>query len=143
MEQIITNILSNNYNCSKEIVYSFVKTDEVINGGDYHKILCSVSGGADSDILVDMCTKLDIDNKITYIFFDTGIECQATHRQLDYLEQRYGIEIKRHKADLVVPLGVKKYGYPFLTKDISGKIELLQKYNFTFYITYILFMGRA
>ena len=35
----------------------------------YEKILCSVSGGSDSDILVDLCQKYDDANKITYVFF--------------------------------------------------------------------------
>ena len=43
----------------------------------YEKILCSVSGGSDSDILVDLCQKYDDANKITYVFFDTGLEFRA------------------------------------------------------------------
>lgn len=136
MEQYIKDIIGDklcaNQNCSDEIINAFDMTDQIINHSEHEKILCSISGGADSDIILDICYKVDYNKKITYIFFDTGIECQATHRHLDYLEERYGIKIQREKASLVVPLGVKKYGYPFLTKDISGKIELLQKYNFDF-----------
>lgn len=43
----------------------------------YNNILCSVSGGSDSDILVDLCQKFDDSSKITYAFFDTGLEFQA------------------------------------------------------------------
>ena len=38
----------------------------------YEKILCSVSGGSDSDILVDLCQKYDNANKITYVFLILG-----------------------------------------------------------------------
>lgn len=34
----------------------------------YNKILCSISGGSDSDILIDLCEKFDEANKITYAF---------------------------------------------------------------------------
>ena len=60
----------------------------------YKKILCSVSGGSDSDILLDLCQKYDNADKITYVFFDTGLEFTATKEHLEYLEHRYGIEIQ-------------------------------------------------
>lgn len=44
----------------------------------YEKILCSVSGGSDSDILIDLCQKYDNANKITYVFLilDWSLEQQ-------------------------------------------------------------------
>ena len=96
----------------------------------YEKILCSVSGGSDSDILVDLCQKYDNANKITYVFFDTGLEFRATKEHLAYLEQRYGIEIRRIRAIKTVPLCCKTYGQPFLSKQVSEWIERLQRHNF-------------
>lgn len=96
----------------------------------YEKILCSVSGGSDSDILVDLCQKYDNANKITYVFFDTGLEFEATKEHLVYLEQRYGIEIRRIRAIKPVPLCCKTYGQPFLSKQVSEWIERLQRHNF-------------
>ena len=52
--------------------------------GRYKKIACSISGGADSDIMLDICTKFDTEKKIKYVFFDTGIEYEATKKHLDY-----------------------------------------------------------
>lgn len=49
-----------------------------INSPLYDSIICSISGGADSDIVLDICTRLDDENKIQYIWFDTGLEYQAT-----------------------------------------------------------------
>lgn len=96
----------------------------------YEKILCSVSGGSDSDILVDLCQKYDNANKITYVFFDTGLEFRATKEHLAYLEQRYGIQIERVRAIKPVPLCCRTYGQPFLSKQVSEWIERLQRHNF-------------
>lgn len=96
----------------------------------YERILCSVSGGSDSDILVDLCQKYDNTNKITYVFFDTGLEFAATKEHLAYLEQRYGIQIQRIRAIKPVPLCCKTYGQPFLSKQVSEWIERLQRHNF-------------
>ena len=96
----------------------------------YRRISCSISGGANSDIMLDVCAKVDPDKKIRYIFFDTGIEYAATKRHLDYLEQKYGVEIIRLKAKIPVPLACRKYGVPFLSKKISDYIGRLQKHGF-------------
>ena len=96
----------------------------------YEKILCSVSGGRDSDILIDLCQKYDDANKITYVFFDTGLEFKATKEHLEYLEQRYGIHIERIRAIKSVPLCCRTYGQPFLSKQVSEWIERLQRHNF-------------
>lgn len=96
-----------------------------------HKnIACSISGGADSDIMFDIVWRLDTEKKVKYVFFDTGIEMEATLRHLDYLEDKYGIKIDRIKYGKPIPLAVKQYGYPFLSKQISIYIERLQRHNF-------------
>ena len=107
---------------------SFIKGNPKIR--TKRRIVCSISGGSDSDIMLDIITKLDTDKKVKYIFFDTGIEYQATKEHLDYLEQKYGIVIERIKAITPVPLGCKKYGVPFWSKHASEMIERLQRANF-------------
>ena len=92
-------------------------------------VCCSVSGGADSDILIDLCERAE-PHFVSYVFFDTGIEYQATKEHLDWLEQKYGIEIHREKAKVPVPLGNKRYGVPFLSKYVSDYISRLQSHNF-------------
>ena len=92
--------------------------------------VCSISGGSDSDIMLHMCASIDLDKKIRYVFFDTGIEYQATKDHIKQLEQRYGIGIKILKAEKPVPYCTKKYGQPFLSKIVSGHIEQLQRYDF-------------
>ena len=79
-----------------------------INDDKYKNILCSISGGSDSDIMLDIIWRCDKDNKITYVWFDTGIEYQKTKEHLLYLEEKYNITI--HELPLpcgaVVPMDV-------------------------------------
>lgn len=93
-------------------------------------IVCGISGGSDSDIMLDIIAKLDTEKKVRYIFFDTGIEYEATKKHLDNLEKKYGITIERIKAIKPVPLGCRQYGVPFWSKHASEMIERLQRYDF-------------
>lgn len=77
------------------IVDSFVKADSVINNTKYKTILCSISGGSDSDVMLDIITRVDREKKVKYIWFNTGLEYEATKKHLDYLEQKYGIKLER------------------------------------------------
>lgn len=97
---------------------------------DYEKILCSVSGGSDSDLIIDLCQKFDDANKIEYTFFDTGLEFQATKEHIKYLEEQYGIEIKKIRAIKPIPTCCKQFGQPFLSKQVSEWISRLQAHNF-------------
>lgn len=111
-----------------EIYNAFAKAQQHIARCD--KAQCAISGGADSDIMLDIVSKADEANKITYVFFNTGIEYEATKKHLDYLRQKCGVEIKEYKAALPVPLATRKYGQPFLTKYVSEMIERLQRHGF-------------
>lgn len=104
------------------------RTDREIS--THENIACSISGGADSDIMLDIVSRLDTEKKVHYVFFDTGIEMRATLKHLDYLEDRYGITIEHIKHDTPIPLAVKKYGYPFLSKKFSDYINRLQSHGF-------------
>ena len=111
-----------------KIVDSFIKAENLLYKGNFEKIVVSVSGGSDSDLIVDIVTRLKV--KATYVYFDTGLEYKATKDHLDYLEQRYGIKIKRVRSKCPVPLAVKRVGQPFLSKQVSEYIGRLQKVNF-------------
>lgn len=98
-------------------------------GDDRTRTVCaSISGGADSDLIIDMVTKIRPDAK--FVWFNTGLEYKATKEHLKYLESRYGIEIERIRANCPVPLAVKRFGYPFLAKMVSEYISRLQRHNF-------------
>lgn len=111
-----------------EVLNSFVKAEREIERHD--RILCSVSGGADSDIVVDMLSRLDDDHKVTYAWFDTGMEYQATKDHISDLESKYGITIRRVKAIKPIPTSCMQYGQPFISKYVSEMIERLQRHGF-------------
>ncbi len=110
------------------IFNSFLKSESVLNGSNM--ALCSISGGSDSDIVLDILSHLETDGKISYYWINTGLEYQATKEHLDYLENKYQIQIKRIKAVKPIPLCVKEYGVPFLSKYVSEQIMRLQKHHF-------------
>ena len=115
---------------NKTIVDNAVIAWSKINSPKYEKILCSVSGGSDSDIMLDIVFKCDKNNKVIYVWFDTGLEFQATKDHLKYLEDLYGIEIIRNKAIKPIPACCKEFGQPFISKYVSDMISRLQAYDF-------------
>ena len=97
----------------------------------YKRILVSVSGGSDSDLVIDICKKLDpYSIKTKYVWVNTGLEYEATKEHLDYLEKRYGIKIDRVRPKMPIPTAVNTYGQPFLSKQVSEFIYRLQYNNF-------------
>jgi len=123
MQEIMSKITNHH------IIYeSYEKANQVLH--QYSNIAVSVSGGADSDLIVDICHNIDVHPH--YIFFNTGIEYQATLDHLDYLEDRYKITIERINAPVPVPLGCQKYGLPFLNKQVSEALGSLYKHDFPF-----------
>jgi 3'-phosphoadenosine 5'-phosphosulfate sulfotransferase (PAPS reductase)/FAD synthetase len=110
------------------VLQSVLKAKAII--GQHSRIYASISGGADSDIVLDMCEKVRGNKHIDYVWFNTGLEFQATKDHLDYLEQRYGIEIIRLRAEKPVPYCVHEYGVPFKSKYVSDNIGRLQKVGF-------------
>jgi 3'-phosphoadenosine 5'-phosphosulfate sulfotransferase (PAPS reductase)/FAD synthetase len=94
--------------------------------------LVSVSGGADSDAMVDVVERVRTERptKVTYVWFDTGMEYQATKRHISDLESRYGIEILRERPDKTIPVSVREFGQPFMSKHVSEMCERLQRVGF-------------
>lgn len=86
--------------------------------------------GGDSDLVLDIIEKLKGDKHITYVWFNTGLEYQATKDHLEYLEKKYNIEILREPPTHSIPYCCKEYGLPFLSKKVSEEIESLQHYGF-------------
>lgn len=97
----------------------------------HDKIMVSVSGGSDSDLLVDVFKKLDpAGSKVTFVYFNTGMEYDATKRHLDELEQKYGIKIEKIDPIMPIPTCCRKYGVPFWSKRVSEYIYRLQRHKF-------------
>ena len=89
------------------VVDSFVKANSVINNPSYERIFCSISGGADSDVMLDLIHKVDKDKKVKYVWFDTGLEYQATKDHIKFLEEKYNIIIEVIKPKIPIPLSCK------------------------------------
>lgn len=53
----------------------------------------SISGGSDSDCILDLVAKNGLNDKVKFVFFDTGLEYDATKQHIKELETRYGIYI--------------------------------------------------
>ena len=110
---------------------SLVKSWAVINNDKYDKrLVCSISGGSDSDIMLDIVYRCDKDNKVDYVWFDTGLEYQATKDHLEYLERKYEITFIRKRSKIPIPKSCKEYGQPFISKNVSEFMMRLQRHNF-------------
>ena len=96
----------------------------------HQKIMVALSGGSDSDIMLDLFVRLDTEKKAVYVYFKTGLEYAATLRHLDELEEKYGIKIQRIDPALPIPTCCRRYGVPFWSKRVSEYIYRLQKHNF-------------
>ena len=60
------------------------------------KAICSYSGGADSDILIDLIERTrEIFNlpPVKYAFFNTGLEMQATKDHVKETAEKYGVDL--------------------------------------------------
>lgn len=112
------------------IVDNLIRAWSKINSPKYKKIVCSISGGSDSDVMLDIVWRCDKDNKVDYVWFDTGLEYQATKEHLKYLENKYNIKIKPYKAIKPIPISCKQYGQPFINKQAAEYIDRLQRHSF-------------
>ena len=125
LEELIENCPEN-----KVIGDNLVKAWTFINDEKYERIVCSISGGSDSDIMLDIIWRCDKDNKVDYVWFNTGLEYQVTKDHLKFLEEKYGIEIKNYRAIKPIPTSCREYGQPFLSKYVSDMIQRLQRHDF-------------
>lgn len=124
-EEILNKCADNN---NYTIYTAFCKAQRIMMRS--YSPLCSISGGSDSDIVLDLIHKVDEDGKVKYFWIDTGLEYTATKEHLDFLEQKYGITIERVKPDKPIPTCVKQYGVPFLSKYVSEQMMRLQAHGF-------------
>lgn len=95
------------------------------------KAVCSYSGGADSDILIDiieMARKIAPSlPRVKYVFFNTGLEMQATKDHVRSQAEKYGVEIETVRPEVNIVNATRKCGVPFVSKIMSGGLEEWQK----------------
>lgn len=92
--------------------------------------ICSYSGGADSDILLDLIEqtrKIFNLKPVKYAFFNTGLEMQATKRHVKEVAEKYGIEITEYRPKTNIVLAVKNHGVPFVSKIMSAGLGEWQR----------------
>ena len=91
---------------------------------------CSYSGGSDSDImlhLIEQVREIFGLPAIKYVFFNTGLEMEATKRHVREVAERYGVEIEEIRPKKNIVLATREYGQPFISKIISAGLEGVQK----------------
>lgn len=67
---------------------------------EHPKAICSYSGGADSDIMIDLIERtrgIFGLPPIHYVFFNTGLEMKATKEHVKATAEKYGVEITEHR----------------------------------------------
>lgn len=124
------NDFMNEAGANIRIVNAIAKTHNMLQR--FMRPVCAISGGSDSDILLDILSRLDEDKDVKYVWYNTGIEYQATKKHLDFLEGKYGIKIERIKAVKPIAQCCREYGQPFVNKIASQFIEALQVKGFNF-----------
>ena len=95
------------------------------------KCICSYSGGADSDILVDVLESarqlMPSLPKIQYCFFNTGLEMKAIKDHVKETAEKYEIDIMTVQPKINIVMASRKYGIPFVSKIMSGGLSEWQK----------------
>ena len=65
------------------------------------------------------------------VFYDTGMEYQATLDHIEYIRGE-GFDIEPAKSKHSIPWALKNYGFPFISKNASELLHRLQRNNFKF-----------
>ena len=92
--------------------------------------ICSYSGGADSDILIDVIERArNIFGlpPVKYVFFNTGLEMKATKDHVKATAAKYGVEIETVRPKTNIVMASRKYGIPFVSKIMSAGLSEWQK----------------
>lgn len=105
---------------------------------EHPKAICSYSGGSDSDIMIDLIERTRKAFElppVDYVFFNTGLEMQATKNHLKATAENYDIEIKPVRPKIGIVQATRKYGIPLISKAFSGNLSRWQKNNIPLSVT--------
>lgn len=97
---------------------------------EHPNAICSYSGGADSDIMIDIMEKARTGlglPPIRYAFFNTGLEMRATREHVKATAEKYGVEIVEYRPKINIVTASRKYGIPFVSKIMSAGLSEWQK----------------
>lgn len=88
--------------------------------------ICSYSGGADSDIMIDLIERtrgIFHLPPIRYAFFNTGLEMRATKEHVKATAEKYDVEITEHRPKINIVQAARRYGVPFVSKIMSAGLS--------------------
>ena len=101
--------------------------------------ICSYSGGSDSDIMIDLIERTrkmfnaacgrEALKPVKYVFFNTGLEMQATKDHVKATAEKYGVEIEECRPKINIVKASRQYGIPFLNKHFSQRLNEYQIKN--------------
>ena len=95
------------------------------------KAICSYSGGADSDILIDLIeTAREIVPslpKVDYVFFNTGLEMKAIKDHVRETAEKYNVNIIEVRPEVNIVQATRRFGLPFVSKIMSQGLGEWQK----------------
>ena len=97
---------------------------------EHPNAICSYSGGADSDIMIDLIERTrEIFNlpPVKYVFFNTGLEMKATKDHVKEVGKKYGVEIEEHRPKISIVQSARIHGIPFVSKIMSAGLSEWQK----------------
>ena len=97
---------------------------------EHPKAICSYSGGADSDIMIDLIEKTRAIfglPPVKYVFFNTGLEMKATKDHVKATAEKYGVEIEECRPKISIVNAARTYGIPFVSKIMSSGLSDWQK----------------
>lgn len=99
--------------------------------------ICSYSGGSDSDIMIDLIERTrkmfnaacgcEALKPVKYVFFNTGLEMQATKDHVKATAEKYGVEIEECRPKINIVKAVREHGIPFMSKRFSQGLGEWQK----------------
>ena len=92
--------------------------------------ICSYSGGADSDIMIDLIERTrDLFGlpPVRYVFFNTGLEMKATKDHVKATADKYGVEIETVRPKINIVKATREHGVPFVSKIMSAGLSEWQK----------------
>lgn len=90
---------------------------------EHPNAICSYSGGADSDIMLDLIERTREMHKlppVKYAFFNTGLEMQATKDHVKEVAEKYGVEIETFRPKTNIVMATREHGVPFVSKIMSA-----------------------
>lgn len=97
---------------------------------EHPNAICSYSGGADSDIMIDVIERTRAVfglPPVKYVFFNTGLEMKATKDHVKDTADKYGVEIEEFRPKIGIVTAARTCGIPFVSKIMSAGLSEWQK----------------